>query len=418
MLEASVLYDGAKVGDVTRAEAEFDVEGITILSVVAPQGKRAEKKVERIEIKGSSKGDFQGVTSQLVDKKKRSPNKKGRPEGGRPDGKGGEGNKDRGDRDRKRSDRGPRRERPERPARPTAPSHKKLIPGDTNRQAVLGQLAPEQRPIAEQVLRGGIPAVRQAIEAENTKAKAEGRPEIPAAGLIALAEELLPQLKTAEWMDRAQAAKTDVDAISVRDLRAVVAGADAVARTDEARVLASELRNALDRRTQEERERWTKDIATSLDENRVIRALRLAARPPDAQTKFPAELLERLKTAADQAMSPETTSERWLTLIEAVAASPVRRSVEPVGLPAEPGDELLNAAKAAAGRIPALAKQLGVTMPPPPPVRKPAPPKPASAAAQAPSEAPAPVAESKQPSEPEAPPAAVEPAPTEEESAQ
>ena len=36
IVPGSLLYGGAKVGDVVRAEADFDVEGITIVSVVPP----------------------------------------------------------------------------------------------------------------------------------------------------------------------------------------------------------------------------------------------------------------------------------------------------------------------------------------------------------------------------------------------
>lgn len=387
-LDAKLLYSGAKVGDVTRAEADFAIDGITILEVFAPQGKR-EEKAKTIEVKGPDR-EFKGVTSQLA------------PKGGR--GKGGP-RRERGDRndrgerrpgsrpgeargrEQKRGERAPRRERAERPA---APTFKRLNPNDTHRQAVLTDIAPEHRPIAEQVLRGGIPAVRQAIETENAKAKTEGRPEINAPAFIAIAEELLPQLKAADWMDRAEAAKKQVNEISVRDLRSVVTGADAVARTDEARLIASELREALDRRTQEERDNWVKEITSALDEGRVVRALRLSARPPDAQSKFPAELLERLKEGAQDAMTPETQPDRWVTMIEAVSNSPVRRNVEPKGLPAEPGEALLNAAKQASGRIPALAKMLGVSIPPPP-TKKPLPPKPTAKAEQtAPAEAAAP----------------------------
>jgi hypothetical protein len=430
-LDAKLLYSGAKVGDVTRAEADFAIEGIEILEVFPPQGKRQEK-AKVIEIKGPER-EFQGVTSQLAPKGKGGPrrdrgdrNDRGGDRGGRPGGSGGRpggrgapsgppgggrpsdrigggklrpqaggSGEQRGARDNKgRGDRPQRRDRPERPA---APTFKKLTPGDAHRQAVLTDIAPEHRPIAEQVLRGGIPAVRQAIEAENTKAKAEGRPEINAPAFIAIAEELLPKLKAADWMDRAEAAKKQVDEISVRDLRSVVTGADAVARTDEARLLASELREALDRRTQQERENWVKEMTTALDEGRVVRALRLSARPPDAQSKFPQELLDRLKEGAQEAMTPETQPDRWVTMIEAVSASPVRRNVEPKGLPAEPGEALLNAAKQASGRIPALAKMLGVSIPPPP-TKKAVPPKPAAAAPAAAPET-APAAEPTEPSE-------------------
>ncbi len=381
-VSSEMLYDGAKVGDVCRAEAEFEIDGITLLHVSAPAGKRSDS-AKRIHVVGPQR-DFTPITSQLAGRKDRPKGKrrdrddrdrKGRGEGredGRADGRGPNrrGGDDRGDR---RKD---RRERPSRPER-VQPSFKKLNPKDEHRQAVLTDLAPEERPIAEQVLRGGIPAVRQAIDEENTKAKAEGRPEINGPALVAVAEELLPKLKAAEWLDRAEAAKADVNEISLRDLRAVVTGADAVARSDQARVLAAELREALDRRTAESREQWVADITKALDEARVIRALRLSSRPPDAQTKFPAELNDRLRDATSEAMSPETAPDRWMNLLDAVSNSPVRRSVEPKGLPAEPGEALLTAAKQASGRIPALAKQLGVSVPPPPVRRTPPKPKPA-----------------------------------------
>lgn len=389
VLSSSVLYEGAKVGDVARAEADIDLDGITILAVAAPQGKKA-GPANRLEVVGTSR-EFQGVTTSLVAKGDR---RKGR----RSD--------ERGDRDRRgeRTDRGERGERKarsprgERPARPEAPTFKKLAPKDDNRRAVLDGIAAEHRPIAEQVLRGGIPAVRQAIEGENAKAKEEGRPEVNAQALIAVAEELLPRLKAAEWMDKAQAAKSQVDEISVRDLRAVVSGADAVARTEDTRLLAAELREALERRTVQAREAWVQDITSSIEGGRVVRALRLSARPPDPQAKFPAELMDSLKVAAQEAMAPDTPAERWMTLLDAVGYSPVRRSVQPVGLPAEPGEALLTAAKQAAGRIPALAKQLGVSMPPPPRrTPKPAPPKPAVASASVPAPSPAEAATSEQP---------------------
>ncbi|MBV9664430.1 MAG: hypothetical protein JOZ37_10730, partial [Actinobacteria bacterium] len=65
-----------------------------------------------------------------------------------------------------------------------------------------------------------------------------------------------------------------------------------------------------------------------------------------------------------------------VTLIDAVSASPVRRSVKPVGLPADAPASLTDAAKAAAGQIPALASLLGLPMPPPPGAARKPPPKP------------------------------------------
>ncbi len=48
---SSVLPPGSKVGDVVRVEAEVELEGITILSVLPPKEK--EKGAGRIEVVGS-----------------------------------------------------------------------------------------------------------------------------------------------------------------------------------------------------------------------------------------------------------------------------------------------------------------------------------------------------------------------------
>jgi hypothetical protein len=450
VVDGQLLHPGAKAGDVLRAEADFEIEGISIVSVLAPkEKKRAEP--ERIELIAPAVPT--GVTTQLVGRGDRRPSDRRRdrddgdsrggrgrpgggdrpshrdgPGGGRPDGRrsgpgeggrpargGGDrpqtdrpqtdrpqGDRPQGDRprsDRPQGDRGPggrtgegrpgeqdrRRREPSgrggegRPAR-TRPERgagggsdeagsragaRRLNPGNVHRQAVLASLAPEQQPIAEQVLRGGIPAVRTALHIEREKAVAEGRSAPNSDSLLAMAEELLPRLKAAEWRDRAEAAVKSADDLALRDLRSVVAGAD-LARDDETRQLAVGLREMLETRLTNMREEWVRDITTQLDEGRVVRALRLASRAPEATTRLSAEQTRRLTDAAGAAMSPDTAPDRWLALLEAVAASPVRRDVTPAGLPPEPGAALLTAAQQQVGRIPALATLLGITMPPPP----------------------------------------------------
>src|SRR4051812_42267935 len=90
-LDGSVLPGGAKVGDVLRAEADFHVDGITVLSVLPPKGARVE--TERLELLPSER-EFTPVTSTLVGKGERGGERRG-PRG------------DRGDRP-DRGDRGPR----------------------------------------------------------------------------------------------------------------------------------------------------------------------------------------------------------------------------------------------------------------------------------------------------------------------
>src|SRR4051812_13450945 len=55
VLEGGLLYPDAKVGDVVGADAEFEVEGITVTAVLPPKGKRAEP--ERLEVIGPPRRD-------------------------------------------------------------------------------------------------------------------------------------------------------------------------------------------------------------------------------------------------------------------------------------------------------------------------------------------------------------------------
>lgn len=373
-LDGSLLPGGSKVGDVLRAEADFHIDGITILTVLPPKGTRQEP--ERLEVLGPQR-EFTPVTSTLVGKGDR---------GDRGDRRGGP-RRERGDRP-DRPDRGPRPRRDERPDRPRGPrpegarterprrerpappppkpKAKKLRPGRAHRDALLAGLSPEQVPVAEQLFRGGMPSVRQALEEQNTKAKAEGLPEMPTDTVIGIAESLVPQVRVADWLDRAEAAVADADEIALRDLRAVVSGAEDVAREESTRDLATRLKEVLERRTAAEQTEWFQDLTTSLDAGRVVRALRLSSRPPQPGESLPEELTTKLTEAAGAAMTAEIASDRWATLLDAVAYSPVRRNVVPAGAPAEPTDELLAMARKHAGRVPSAAKLFGIEPPPPP----------------------------------------------------
>lgn len=463
VVPGSVLHQGAKVGDVVRAEADFDLDGINVTSVVAPKARKSGP--ETLSIIGS------GREEQLVT---HSPLKPGREErawkddrgdrrggqgdrfgGGRAGGPGGPGSTrpravpgtgrregprrdgggppgagprpearpdpaertraerspggspagDRPPRDRPAGDRpprdrpagdGPRRDRPARersarppssagshsggpgPGRPPRPRPRRLQAGRSHRDAVLAALPPEQRAIAEQVLRGGMAGVRTAVEEQNTKARAAGDPEIHSEALVGLAEQLLPTLRAAEWRDRAEAACAGLDELSLRDLRTVVAGADAAGRDDDSRALAAKLREGLERRSAAERQSWVDEMTTCLTEGRVVRALRVSSRPPEQGVRFPPDLSAGLARAAGDAMSPETVPDRWLALLEAVLVSPIRRTIQPKGLPAGADDEVLRTVRQAVSKMPGLAPLVGETsgsrpVPPPPPRRPPPP---------------------------------------------
>jgi hypothetical protein len=359
-LQGSILPGGAKVGDVLRADADFDLDGITVLSVLPPKSTRVEP--ERLEVIGPQR-EFQPVTQTLAPRTERRGDRDRRPRGDRPDG-------DRPPR-RDRPDRAPRpegaaRPRRERPAPPPPkpkPKPKKLRPGRAHREELLAALGPAEQPIAEQLFRGGIPAVRTALEEQNAKNATEGLPEVPSATVLAMAESLNPRVRVADWLDRAEAALGDAEEIALRDLRAVVTSADDVAREESTRPLAEQLRAALERRTGAEQSEWLDELTGAIKGGRVVRALRLAARPPQPGEAVPAELATELTDATAAAMTAEITPDRWATLLDALAYSPLRREVTPAGIPPEPGAELLALVTKHAGRTPIIAGLFGVEVP-------------------------------------------------------
>jgi hypothetical protein len=240
----------------------------------------------------------------------------------------------------------------------------------TNRNAVLADLRPEELAVAEQLLRGGVPAVRQAIDEQNARARAEGRAEVAAEPLLAMAEDLLPRINLAVWKDRAAAVRTAGSDAPLRELRAVVAASSTVTLDEEGRTVAGDLRTALDTRVKAMLDTWLGSITNALDASRVLDALRSSARPPDRSARVPAELAVRLSAAAGAAMTPDIKPEEWSELLDAVLDAPVRRTVKPAGLPAEPGEELLAKVRRAAGLVPELARLLGLPIPPPPGPRR------------------------------------------------
>ena len=390
-VEAALVPAGEAVGAVLRADVEIGLEGIEILSLTAAKPARSPEKTEgRIEVKGTPKRapDVSVILAPGSDKRRRDRDDDGerrdrrggnRRGPGPGPGPGGEGRSDErgGDRPARGGDRpprggsGPRRPgarrpgesdgRPARGERPVAPT------STVHRNAMLAALRPEQIPIAEQLLRGGLQAVRQAIEAQNTSNKAAGKPPVASDALLGMADELLPVVRLADWKDRASVAQTAGKEYRLRELRAVVAASRTVNLDEEGRAMAKALQESLDQRTTALREEWLARITNALNDGRVQQAVEASIRPPEPGTRCPAELAVRLAAAAGEAMTADLAPEDWMRLLDAVVASPVRRTVKPVGIP---DDEVAKqAARNAAGAVPALAKLLGLRIPPPPPRR-------------------------------------------------
>jgi hypothetical protein len=378
-LDSALVPGGAQVGDVLRAEIDGYLDQMSVVAILPPRAPRREP--ERLELH-SGGSDRPLVTSTLV--RERSDDR--RPQGRRGDRRDrgertergarrdrserreGPGRRERSDRERGPSERDGRRpalarqdgrhERPERPAPPpveSKPKPKRLRPGKVHRTALLEAVSPEQRPIAEQLLQGGIPSVRQAIDKQNEALRAEGKTEVKADQLLRVAEELRQRAAAAVWRDRAEAAIAAVDELDLRDLRSVVNAAGDAGRDEGARALAAQLREALADRVDKEQAAWLADLADTLRSGRVVRALRLSSRPPKAGAPIPGDLANQLVDAASGALTAETGQERWATVLDALAFSPIRRRVVPQSLPTKLSPQLRVTVARLGTRLPEIA---------------------------------------------------------------
>ena len=403
-LDAKTLFDGASVGDVCRADADFALDGIFIEAVLPPKGRSGKTDAETIAVSG---GAFEGgVTTTWKERKGGRGGRDGdsgrnrggrdggrgrarggegdgqRKEGGRDGGRGrarggeGDGQRKEGGRDGGRGrERGrsqgrdgggrggaARNDRNQRgPGHDDRPKPKKLRTGRAHRTAWIDTLPEEQKIIADTLSRGGMQSVRKEIDTQNEKAKADGSPAIEGDPLLALAESLLPKLRLAEWRDRADAALADINEIDLRDLRSVVVAAADAAKDEETRALATQLRDGLNTRVEAAQTEWVTEISTTLVDGRVVRALRLSSRPPKAGALLPGDLLQRLTDAANEAVKGNVTQQRLATILDAVSRSVVRPNFVLESVPEEPDDELLQMVKKTASQLPEIAAKFGVT---------------------------------------------------------
>ncbi len=398
-VEASLVPSGSAVGDVLRVEVEQFMDGIEVTSVLGSKNTREAPQL--LEMLGSG-SEEPLVTTRLAGKRNRrrdddgprgGRDRRGGRNGGRADGRNGDrrgarrdgdsrprgdrsqsgerGAGDRRSRDRREGAGGDRRPR-NRPAADTnqKPKARRLRPRRTHRKAALAALPEDQKLLAEILLRDGVPGVRSAVEAQNAAAATAEEPPIPAPLLLKLAERIHPSLRTADWRDRAEAALAGIDDVDLRDLRSVVVAAEQAAKGEDNKTLAEQVRTALATRVEREHQTWLADVTKAIDEDRVVRALRLSSHPPKAGAPLPTSLLDRLAAMATAGLTSDTSQDRWATVLDAVSLSPVHTRVVPEGLPTEPGEQLLAAVKRLSMSVPDIAKAFGIEPTPPPRARR------------------------------------------------
>lgn len=383
VVDAALVPGGPVVGTVYRAEVDQSMEGMQVLSVLPaktaspldPRNEKldilvSDKPVADVTVTYASKGkgprrDRDDHGDRDGAREKRPPRAPGsKPQERKPRterGATGEGRPARPERSERsgRPERSPRTGRPER-GTPQAPPVTTV-----HRNAFLATLSPEQLPVAEELLRAGLPGVRSAIETQNKNAVAQGRPTIDATTIERIAEDLLGKANLAAWKDRAAGALQAGRDLKLRDLRAVVTSAKTLTLDDEGRTQLKELQTALTAKLEVLRNRWTENLDSAMKKGNLAEALRLVARPPDMSTRVTSEVAQALVSAVSAALHADQEVAVWNELVALTVETSIRRNVKPLGIPADDSAKAL--ATKNAGAIPALAKLLGMAVPPPPP---------------------------------------------------
>ncbi len=392
VLSTSLVPGGPVIGGIYRADIEQFMEGIEVLAVLPPKtASPLDPRHERVELlpkaaqgpdvivtyapkgrggarrEGSRDGEGRRDASKRPTGRPQSKDRAtGAPGGPRPE---------RGPRSETgaRPERGPRSDRPTggaartgRPGRTERPSGPVAPPMTTTyRNALLATLSPEQLPVAEQLLRGGMPAVRSAVAEQNKNATAQGRPTIDPATIERIAEDLLAKTNLALWKDKAAGAIGAGRELRLRDLRAVVTAAKTVSLDDEGRTQLKELQASLTARLEILRTQWNEKLESAVTSKNVAEALRLVARPPDMSTRVSAEMAAKVVTITSEALTADLDAAKWQEIVNLTVDTSIRRNVKPVGIPNDDACKAL--AVKNAGAIPEFAKLLGMKVPPPPP---------------------------------------------------
>ena len=350
VVAGSILPAGAKVGDVLKVEMEQMLDGVEILSVV--KGREKQERANVLELLPTSE-PFQEVIETRAQRGRDNRGRSAVATGTVPVGTVTTVRAATARRGRRRQGRRrPRRPRSSAAAEPAAlRSAARGSPAPEAEAATPGQGPPQRgargdpRRAASRSPNSSARAWRPFAHGSRKRTRSSrprASPTMPEASVVKMAEDLLPKLRVAEWLDRAEAAQRQMDHLDLRDLRSVIiAGDDSIVARDETAVaLNIELKASLVRRQAEELQLWIEDIDASLGVGRVIRALRLSSQPPKAGVMFPPELARRLGEAATQALQPDDTADRWIAVLEAAAFSPVRSLVQPTGAPTTVTDDL------------------------------------------------------------------------------
>ena len=353
-VDNSLLPNDSVIGAQFSVETEHFLDGIVVTKVF--DKKQSSEKGETLEILGSGKQDDLVTTQLAKTKKGKRPSKRPPSSNSEPDGR----NKSKRNfvkRDKTPADtkRKPRNEKKKTSSQ--LPKSKRLKAKRHHRNEAIKNLPEDMRRIAEILLQKGIPGLRDSISAQNATAKEAGEPEIPVELLLKAAEQVYPDLRTAEWLDRADSAMGGMETVDLRDIRSVIVASENIQKNDTVRALAEKLKDGFNKRVDTDQKNWLKEVISTLKEGRVVRALRLSSRPPKAGFPLPEDLLTSLTQATNEALTADITQSRWGTIAEAAAFSPVHDRVEPLGIPENPNEDLQKILRRISSKAPSIVSK-------------------------------------------------------------
>jgi hypothetical protein len=355
------MFNSAKVGDTFKVEVEYLLDGVQITSVLSERERNPlGNDLELFLGKSSEKAQSKKIAFKRPAKPQKKAYKKPGKAGPKQDLQAKRVNRQRPP--QKVSKDQPDNDRVFYKREPTKQSHfgrhvKDLYDSlDLARQAILQRL-----------LRGGLAGVRLAIEKQNRQAREKGEPELLEEPVLKIAEELLPQLKRAQFLDQAK----EIMESKSKDLKKIsrVINSAVILEESDKEVLTA-LREYFEHVLKDAEEAYLREINELLDVNKTEEALIKSSNPPYRTLKFPVALSEKLAQAClTQLNQLLDNPDKWLNFLQKVSLSPVKRLVRPQQVPVFQDPSQQKMAVALSSQIPNLVKLLGLKIPPPP-VRK------------------------------------------------
>lgn len=372
---AGDVFPGGKVGDSFKVEVEYLLDGPQIISVLTERQRNSVANDLKLFL-----GRSLTATNTKTEVPKKTEGKapvKGRAtDRGKPEDKKFRDSKYSHTRGQKKpatesgktfTDKRPEIKRPDklrRPANPEVISKRPQYRYGKHVKELLDSLDSARQAIVQRLVRGGMAAVREAIEKQNKIAREKGEPELLEEPVIKLAEELVPQVKRAQFRDQAQ----EILEKGLKDLKRIIRTINTATVLDDSdKELLTTLREYFDKVLKEAEADYFKDIESLLSEGKVEQALEKSIKPPYPTIKFSAELSEKLAVKATEALEAKLEDpDSWLKLLHTISLTPVKRLVRPERIPQFKTPDQHKIAIGLSSQIPNLIKHLGLKIPPPP----------------------------------------------------